>query len=88
MQNDNEKNAVNDALFDSTEAEIISAVLNGEKERLGVIAKENNIMLSIAIEKINEKFIELIGDNAIETIGDGYAVIEDYIEDVRNITGG
>ncbi len=35
------------------------------------------------VEKINEAFLESLGDIVLESDGDGYALIEDYREDVR-----
>ena len=53
--------------------EAINALLSGNYITDGAIA-----------ERINEIFLELIGDVVLESDGERYTLIEDYTEDVRN----
>ncbi|MCQ2354068.1 MAG: TerB N-terminal domain-containing protein [Clostridia bacterium] len=55
-----------------------------EQERLSVIMGK---LTDAAADSINEKAVEILGDIILEDSGNGYCVIDDYIEDVRSIIG-
>ncbi len=44
-------------------------------------------MLSLVIDSINEKLFDVVGDAVIEYEGDDPVLVEDYLEDVREILG-
>ena len=51
-------------------------------------ASERRLFPSLLADSINEKLFELIGDTVLESDGgDGYAVIEDYRDELRSILG-
>ena len=44
-------------------------------------------MLSLVVDSINEKLFDVVGDAVIEYEGDDPVLVEDYLEDVREILG-
>ncbi|MBQ9006343.1 MAG: hypothetical protein IJ092_08210, partial [Atopobiaceae bacterium] len=44
-------------------------------------------MLSLVIDSINEKLFDVVGDAVIEYEGDDPVLVEDYLDDVREILG-
>lgn len=49
------------------------------------IARKNGIMLSLAVDKINDTFFDRFGDTVIIYDGDNPEIIEDYTEDLKGI---
>ena len=45
------------------------------------------LLPSILADAINEKLLDLIGDTVLEETEGGFAVIEDYLEDVKSLLG-
>ena len=68
-----------------TEKEILAAVLLGEDA--AARARERGVMLSAAIDSINEKLFGIFFDTAIEFEGDTPVAVEDYIEDLKGYAG-
>ncbi|MBR6917137.1 MAG: TerB N-terminal domain-containing protein [Clostridia bacterium] len=70
-----------DSLLDGEEREILKLILaEGDAARY---AKSRGIMLSVAVEAINEKLYEALFDTAIEFDGDKPVPVADYIEDLK-----
>ena len=53
---------------------------NADKE-----ARKNGIMLSVAVEEINETLFEDFGDTVIEFDGDTPIIIEDYENELKGM---
>ena len=55
----------------------------------GMVAPQNpeGQMLSLVVDSINEKLFDVVGDAVIEYEGDDPVLVEDYLEDVREILG-
>ncbi len=51
------------------------------------IIKENRMFASVAADRINEAFFDEIGDNVLECADGRLSLVEEYIDDVRNIIG-
>ena len=70
----------NDAVFET----FIRAALDGDGKRMNEIAKEASELLESLVERINDSFMDTIGDVVLEMDSDGgYQIIEDYREDVE-----
>jgi hypothetical protein len=50
-------------------------------------AASNHLMLAIEIDAINEALYDEIGDTVIEFDGDTPELVEDYIDDIKQILG-
>lgn len=74
-----------DTLFTKEERILLKALLKGS-DPAGIETLQN-VSLSLLCDEINEKLIDEIGDTVIEFDGDVPVLIEDYIEDIRNILG-
>ena len=48
-------------------------------------ARENGSMTSVLADSVNEKLFDIIGDTAIVFEGDIPVILEDYIDDVKEI---
>lgn len=49
------------------------------------VARQNGLMLSVAVDSINEKLFDEFGDTVIVFEGDAPTVIEDYFDDLKGI---
>ena len=63
--------------------EIMIALLKGENANKE--ARKNGIMLSVAVEEINETLFEDFGDTVIEFDGDTPIIIEDYENELKGM---
>ncbi len=64
----------------------IEAILNGDAATVRAIAREMDVMTDVLVERINDIAVELIGDIALESDDGGrYTVIEDYVDDIKQI---
>lgn len=63
--------------------EIMIALLKGENAE--TVARKNGIMLSVAVEEINEMLFEDFGDTVIEFDGDTPIIIEDYENELKGM---
>ena len=71
--------------LDDLHLSIVEALLLGEDA--GDILKESRLMPSVAADRINEAFLEEIGDNILECEDGRLSLVEDYEEDVRALLG-
>jgi hypothetical protein len=62
--------------------EEIQAVLHGGYAALSALARQRGVLVETLVEKINAYSTELYGDILLEATEDGYAIIEDYIEEL------
>jgi len=72
-----------DTLFTKEEKILLKALLEGKDPRSLETLK--NVSLSLLCDEINEKLMDEIGDTVIEFDGDDPVLIEDYIEDIREM---
>ena len=63
--------------------EITVALLKGENAE--TVARKNGIMLSVAVEEINETLFDDFGDTVIEFNGDTPIIIEDYENELKGM---
>ncbi len=70
---------------DSVPREELRAVLTGGYAALCDLAVKKSVLPETLVEKINAYTTELYGDILLEATGDGYTVIEDYIEELPDI---
>lgn len=70
-----------DSPLDPAEREVLAALLAGAP----VPQNPGGQMLSLVIDAINEKLFDLVGDAVIEFDDDEPILVEDYVEDVREI---
>ena len=67
------------------ETEILRAVIEGSGA--AAAARSHGLMLSAAVDSINEKLFEFLFDTAIEFDGDAPVAVEDYIEVLKGYAG-
>ena len=67
----------------SAEALVLSALVTGAAPP----SNPEGQMLSLVVDSINEKLFDVVGDAVIEYEGDDPVLVEDYLEDVREILG-
>lgn len=65
--------------------EIMLALLKGENAEN--VARKKGIMLSVAVEKINETLYDDFGDTVIDFDGDTPIIIEDYENELKGMLG-
>ena len=58
-------------------------LLRGENAE--TVARKNGIMLSVAVEEINETLFEDFGDTVIDFDGDTPIIIEDYENELKGM---
>lgn len=63
--------------------EILLSLLKGENA--DAIARKNGIMLSVAVEEINEALFDDFGDTVIDFDGDNPIIIEDYENELKGM---
>lgn len=66
------------------ERQIIVLLLQNRAEEIFEIAKKSNMMVSVILEQINEKALEYINDNLIDTANTPF-IYEDYFEELIKI---
>ena len=76
---------VGSELLTETEARVLRAVLEGGDP--AATAKDGGLMLSAAIDSINEKLFDVFFDTAIEFDEDVPVTVEDYIEELKGYAG-
>lgn len=70
-------------ILKSSLKEIMIALLKGENAE--TVARKNGIMLSVAVEEINETLFEDFGDTVIDFDGDAPIIIEDYENELKGM---
>lgn len=63
--------------------EILLSLLNGENPE--TVARKNGVMLSVAVEEINETLFDDFGDTVIDFDGDTPIIIEDYENELKGM---
>lgn len=71
--------------FSPAEAEYLRCLLAQDAEGRRRALAAAGVSEAMMIDAVNEKALDELGDIAIEESGDGPAVLEDYIEDVRGM---
>ena len=70
-------------LFSSQETVFLKLLLDGGNG--ADFLRGHKILPSVFVDAINEKAYEEIGDSIVEESGRGFQLVEDYIEDVRDL---
>lgn len=65
--------------------ELLHAILARDSAAARAASAKAGMMLDAAVEQINEAAIEAYGDILIEDNGDGYAVIDDYRDEIAGL---
>jgi hypothetical protein len=65
-------------LVTAAQADILNRLLAGQ-----TVSENAGAFISLEIDAINEAFLDIVGDTVIEFSGEGYVLVEDYIEEVR-----
>ena len=68
-------------------AEFLRAAAEQDYEKQRIFAQNAKKMPDVIADEINELAAEHLGDILLEDMGDGYAVIEDYAEQVDDLLG-
>ena len=78
--NDDEKSPLSEV-----QKRILKALLDGEE--VNDIIKENRMMASIVADEINEALFDIIGDTALLCEDDKFVLIDDYVDELRDLVG-
>lgn len=71
--------------FSPLQTEFLSVILSGGN--LKAFAKSNGCFVSGLADEINEITLELLGDTAVDCDGSSAEIIEDYINDIKELAG-
>lgn len=71
--------------FDADEAEYLRCIISGRDGK--ALLREAGIPEGVMISGINEKAMDIIGDIVLDISGEEVYIIEDYIEDIKEIIG-
>ena len=71
--------------LDSLHTQILCALVRGES--VAALIRENRLMPSMVADTINEALYDEIGDIVLECDGDSLTIVEDYLEDLEEVTG-
>ena len=74
-----------DSLISEHQMNMVNLLLSGGNVK--EYAASNHLMLAVEIDAINEALYDEIGDTVIEFDGDNPVIVEDYIEDIKEILG-
>ena len=71
-----------DGILTAAEKAFLAALLDGDckPELIG-----EAVPLTMIVDRLNEKLFDEVGDTVLELTGSGAAVIEDYLDDVRDL---
>ena len=80
--------AFNPAGLTAEEASYLRCLATGAPaaQRAAVLAQAGT-METLMVDAVNEKLYDLLGDIAVEETDEGFALIEDYEDDVRGMLG-
>ena len=67
----------------TVQRQILRGLLDGSLD-VGAL-EQTGIMVSLETDMINERFLDLVGDTVIEVDEDAPHLVEDYVEDVREV---
>ena len=71
--------------LDNLHTQILCALIHGES--VAALIRENCLMPSMVADTINEALYDEIGDIVLECDGDSLTIVEDYLEDLEELTG-
>ena len=71
------------ALLDKALTEILRCLLKGENAEK--TSRENGLMLSTAVDSINELLFDTFGDIAVNFDGNNFQIIEDYADELKEM---
>ncbi|MBQ2640972.1 MAG: hypothetical protein IJG15_03125, partial [Lachnospiraceae bacterium] len=71
--------------LDNLHTQILCALIHGES--VATLIRENRLMSSMVADTINEALYDEIGDIVLECDGDSLTIVEDYLEDLEELTG-
>ena len=60
---------------------VVRALLVGQGAQ--AVLRPGDPFLSVVVESINERLFDLLGDAAIEDLGDGPQIVPDYLPDLK-----
>ncbi|UQZ90474.1 hypothetical protein C4J81_15165 [Deltaproteobacteria bacterium Smac51] len=75
--------AENKAGLSDVEIQFISRLLHGQAH--DELIRSGGLMLSVLIDSINEKLFEQFGDTVIVEAGDGPELVEDYVDELKEM---
>ncbi len=70
----------------SEQLNVLKILLKGEDVK--AYLKENHLMASVLTDAINEAFYEEIGDSVVESDDEDIMLVEDYVDDVKQLLRG
>jgi hypothetical protein len=71
--------------LDNLHTQILCTMVRGESAE--TLIRENRLMPSMVADTINEALYDEIGDIVLECDGDSLTIVEDYLEDLEELTG-
>lgn len=63
----------------------VGALLAGDSRGAARAIRESGLTDDLMADAVNEALFDFLGDTAVEFVGDGYAVVDDYREDVEGL---
>jgi hypothetical protein len=69
----------------ATEARLVRALLDGHPP--SSVLGPGDPFVSVVADTINEKLFDVVGDAVIEFDGDEPRLVEDYVDDLREVLG-
>ena len=77
------------ANLDTKETEFLKMIVNNNpKNDLVDFCKKNNVLYEIMLENINNKALEIIGDNLLEDYGNEIIIYAEYLDSIKENIGG
>lgn len=70
-----------DVLFTDDEKEVLKRFVS--HQNVDAYINEKHLLISVIVDAINEKFLDLVGDQVIDFDGETYSFVDDYKEDVE-----
>ena len=74
------------AALDALHRQILAALVQGEDAC--ALVQRHHLMPSVVADTINEALFDAIGDNVLESDGQGLVLVEDYRDDLIEMMGG
>ncbi len=75
--------AASDTLLSDAEFRLMQCLIYGGD--INAVIKESGMMLSVAIDSINEKLFDMFSDTVIDSGSDKPEIIEDYLDELKGI---
>ena len=86
LDNDSADVSDNDDKTESSYDKILQMLLDGNSPDIYI--KEHHLLPSVVVDSINEAYFDEIGDSIVQSDGNTLILIEDYINDIREVLGG